>query len=146
MPLTNHLPSHSSAPVQDEGFRMPSLQSGCPACGSAASPEHLESFHSYRLYACPSCRLHFWEPRSMPSAPKCARMFAGRDVRLLPLEPGHLYFLRDARAPGAGALVAAGRGTGDFLAAPCDTGRSVTGVELDREAARFAARLCGHAG
>ncbi len=145
MPLTNHLPSHSSAPVQDEGFRMPSLQSGCPACGSAASPEHLESFHSYRLYACPSCRLHFWEPRSMPSAQKCARMFADRDVRLLPLEPGHLYFLRDARAPGAGTLLDAGCGTGNFLTAAWNAGYSVTGVELDPEAARFAAHLCGHA-
>ena len=81
----------------------------------------------------------------MPGAWQCARMFAERDLQLLPLEPGHLFFLQDAGAPPCGSLLDAGCGTGNFLTAAWNAGYSVTGVELDPQAARFAADLCGHA-
>ena len=81
----------------------------------------------------------------MPDARRCARMFAHRDERLLPLEPGHLFFLEDPRAPRSGSLLDAGCGTGNFLIAAWNAGYSVTGVELDVQAARFAAAQCGHA-
>lgn len=81
----------------------------------------------------------------MPDARRCARIFARRDERLLPLEPGHLLFLEDPRAPRSGCLLDAGCGTGNFLIAAWNAGYSVTGVELDPQAARFAAAQCGHA-
>lgn len=117
----------------------------CPACGTAVVAARLESFHSYGLFACSACELHFWEPRLMPDALRCARIFAPRDKRLLPLEPGHLFFLEDPGAPRAGSLLDAGCGTGNFLIAAWNAGYSVTGVELDPQAARFAAAQCGHA-
>jgi len=117
----------------------------CPACGTPVVAARLEAFHSYELFACSVCDLHFWEPRLMPDARRCARIFADRDVRLLPLEPGHLFFLADPRAPRGGTLLDAGCGTGNFLIAAWNAGYSVAGVELDRQAARFAAAQCGSA-
>jgi SAM-dependent methyltransferase len=70
-------------------------------------------------------------------------MYGGRDENLLPLEPGHKYFLADRLAPNGGALLDIGCGTGNFLTAARDAGYRVTGIELDRNAARFAKERLG---
>jgi SAM-dependent methyltransferase len=74
----------------------------------------------------------------MPDARWYERMYGGRDEKLLPLEPGHKYFLADPLAPRSGELLDIGCGTGNFLAAARHRGYGVTGIELDRNAARFA--------
>jgi SAM-dependent methyltransferase len=79
----------------------------------------------------------------MPDARWYELMYGGRDEELLPLEPGHRYFLADALAPRSGRLLDIGCGTGNFLAAACDAGYEVTGIELDRNAARFAKERLG---
>jgi SAM-dependent methyltransferase len=70
-------------------------------------------------------------------------MYGGRDENLLPLEPGHKYFLADPLPPRNGELLDIGCGTGNFLAAARDAGYGVTGIELDRNAARFARERLG---
>jgi len=79
----------------------------------------------------------------MPDARWYEQMYGGRDQEILPLEPGHKYFLADALAPRGGALLDIGCGTGNFLAATRDAGYCVTGTELDRNAARFAIERLG---
>lgn len=79
----------------------------------------------------------------MPDARWYERMYGGRDEKLLPLEPGHTYFLADPLAPRGGELLDIGCGTGNFLAAARDRGYGVTGIELDRNAARFAKERLG---
>jgi len=79
----------------------------------------------------------------MPDAHWYEQMYGGRDEKLLPLEPGHKYFLSDALAPGGGKLLDIGCGTGNFLAVARDAGYEVTGIELDRNAARFAKERLG---
>lgn len=79
----------------------------------------------------------------MPDARWYEQMYGGRDEKLLPLEPGHRYFLGDALAPGRGELLDIGCGTGNFLAAARDAGYSVSGTELDRNAASFAKEKLG---
>jgi SAM-dependent methyltransferase len=79
----------------------------------------------------------------MPEAGWYEQMYGGRDEQLLPLEPGHRYFLGDASAPKKGELLDIGCGTGNFLAAARDAGYQVTGTELDRNAARFAKERLG---
>ena len=74
----------------------------------------------------------------MPDAQWYEQMYGGRDETLMPLEPGHKYFLSDRLAPGRGELLDIGCGTGNFLVAARDAGYSVTGTELDRNAASFA--------
>ena len=74
----------------------------------------------------------------MPGARWYEQMYGGRDEKLLPLEPGHKYFLADPLAPRGGELLDIGCGTGNFLAAARGAGYGVTGIELDRNAARFA--------
>jgi len=79
----------------------------------------------------------------MPDARWYERMYGGRDEKLLPLEPGHKYFLADPLAPRNGDLLDIGCGTGTFLAAARDAGFRVSGTELDRNAARFAKEKLG---
>ena len=79
----------------------------------------------------------------MPDARWYEQMYGGRDEKLMPLEPGHKYFLSDPLAPGQGELVDIGCGTGNFLAAARRKGYRVTGTELDRNAARFAQAKLG---
>jgi len=116
------------------GERRPS----CPACNQPTRGAAIERHGKYQLFPCSACGLQFWEPREMPDASWYEQMYGGRDVKLLPLEPGHKYFLRDPLAPGCGELLEIGCGTGNFLAAARSAGYSVTGTELDRNAARFA--------
>lgn len=79
----------------------------------------------------------------MPDARWYELMYGGRDEKVMPLEPGHKYFLDDALAPGRGELLDIGCGTGNFLAAARDAGYTVSGTELDRNAARFAKQQLG---
>jgi 2-polyprenyl-3-methyl-5-hydroxy-6-metoxy-1,4-benzoquinol methylase len=79
----------------------------------------------------------------MPDARWYEQMYGGRDERLLPLEPGHKYFLADPLAPGGGRLLDIGCGTGNFLAAARVAGYEVAGIEMDRNAARFAKERLG---
>jgi SAM-dependent methyltransferase len=79
----------------------------------------------------------------MPDARWYEQMYGGRDEKLLPLEPGHKYFLGDPMAPGRGELLDIGCGTGNFMAAARATGYAVSGMELDRNAARFAKEKLG---
>ncbi len=111
---------------------------GCPACGTVAAMEPVERCGKYCRYACAGCELHYWHPRAMPDAGWYEQMYSGRDAKLLPLEPGHRYFLADPLAPKRGELFDIGCGTGNFLRAAREAGYEVTGIELDRNAAAFA--------
>ena len=113
----------------------------CPACDELAGNATLEKYGKYERFGCPACELEFWEPREMPDAQWYEQMYGGRDAEMLPLEPGHKYFLADPLARGSGALLDIGCGTGNFLAAAHDAGYRVTGLELDRNAAGFAKQL-----
>lgn len=113
----------------------------CPACDKPPDNAALEKYGKYERFACSDCGLEFWEPREMPDAQWYEQMYGGRDAEVLPLEPGHKYFLADSLAPGSGELLDIGCGTGNFLAAAHDAGYRVTGIELDRNAADFAKQL-----
>lgn len=115
----------------------------CPACREASREAAIEQYGRFELFGCGACGLQFWEPREMPDARWYEQMYGGRDEKLLPLEPGHKYFLRDPLAPCSGELLDIGCGTGNFLAAARDAGYGVTGIELDRNAARFAKERLG---
>src|SRR5229473_8695934 len=115
----------------------------CPACGEASRKAEIERYGRYELFGCGACGLQFWEPREMPDARWYEQMYGGRDENLLPLEPGHKYFLADPLAPLGGELLDIGCGTGNFLGAARDAGYGVTGIELDRNAARFAKERLG---
>src|SRR5882724_11066762 len=115
----------------------------CPACDEPVGNPALENYGKYKRFACAACGLEFWEPREMPDARWYEQIYDGRDEELLPLEPGHKYFLEDAAAPRDGELLDIGCGTGNFLAAARDAGYGVTGIELDRNAARFAKERLG---
>jgi SAM-dependent methyltransferase len=113
-------------------------ESGCPACAQLSLAEPREKYGKYDLFECRACGLQYWLPPRMPDASWYEQMYSGRDQEVLPLEPGHNYFLADPLAPGKGALLDIGCGTGNFLAAARANGYEVSGIELDREAARFA--------
>src|SRR5712692_8758337 len=115
----------------------------CPACGEPGRETAIERYGRYELFGCGACGLQFWEPREMPDARWYEQMYGGRDEKLLPLEPGHRYFLADEAAPRNGELLDIGCGTGNFLAVAHDAGYDVTGIELDRNAARFAKERLG---
>src|SRR5467141_3004661 len=114
-----------------------------PAGAEASREAAIERYGRYELFGCRACGLQFWEPREMPDARWYEQMYGGRDENLLPLEPGHKYFLADPGAPRSGVLLDIGCGTGNFLAAARDAGYRVTGIELDRNAARFAKERLG---
>lgn len=115
----------------------------CPACAGIELAAFIERYGKYQLFECPGCHLQFWSPRALPDAGWYEQMYGGRDEKILPLEPGHRYFLKDARAPRGGALLDIGCGTGNFMAAARQAGYQVTGTELDRNAARFAREKLG---
>jgi SAM-dependent methyltransferase len=110
----------------------------CPICNRAAAVPALEKQGNYALFSCPECGLQFWNPRVLPTSEWYELMYSGRDAKLLPLEPGHKYFLSDPNAPRSGDLLDVGCGTGNFLVASRDKGFRVSGTELDRSAAGFA--------
>jgi 2-polyprenyl-3-methyl-5-hydroxy-6-metoxy-1,4-benzoquinol methylase len=115
----------------------------CPACEETAAGGIIEQYGRFVLFGCGRCGLQFWEPREMPDARWYEQMYGGRDEKLLPLEPGHKYFLGDPLAARGGTLLDIGCGTGNFLKAAQDAGYDVTGTELDRNAARFAKERSG---
>src|SRR5712692_3333091 len=115
----------------------------CPACGETSPEAAIDKYGRCELFGCNECGLQFWEPREMPDARWYEQMYGGRDEKLLPLEPGHRYFLADEAAPRNGELLDIGCGTGNFLAVAHDAGYDVTGIELDRNAARFAKERLG---
>jgi len=115
----------------------------CPACGETSADGAIDKYGRCELFGCNECGLQFWEPREMPDARWYEQMYGGRDEKLLRLEPGHKYFLADPLAPRGGELLDIGCGTGTFLAAARNAGYGVTGIELDRNAARFAKERLG---
>src|SRR5262245_46206423 len=110
----------------------------CPACHGRVDGRALERYGRYDLFGCPNCRLQFWSPPEMPDGRWYEQIYGARDQKVLPLEPGHKYFLSDPLAPRGGKLLDIGCGTGNFLAAAQRAGYEVSGIELDRNAARFA--------
>ena len=74
----------------------------CPACVKSETGTAIERYGKYELFRCTACDLHYWEPRALPDARWYEQMYGGRDEKLLPLEPGHKYFLGDPLAPGRG--------------------------------------------
>lgn len=119
---------------------------GCPACGDHTCQDAVERYGKYSLFACQACDLYYWHPRAMPDASWYEQMYGGRDTKLLPLEPGHEYFLVDPLAPKRGELLDIGCGTGNFLSAARAAGYQVTGIELDGNAAAFAKEKIGLSG
>lgn len=113
----------------------------CPACGASAAAGPMERYSKYALHECGECGLQFWEPRRMPDGQWYEQVYADRDKAVMPLEPGHRYFLSDDQAPGRGRLLDIGCGTGNFLASAQRAGYEVTGIELDAKAARMAREL-----
>lgn len=109
----------------------------CPICNRAVAGPALEKQGNYALFACSQCSLQFWSPRVLPTSEWYELMYSGRDAKLLPLEPGHKYFLSDPKAPQSGDLLDVGCGTGNFLVAARDRGFRVSGTELDAGAAKF---------
>ena len=79
----------------------------------------------------------------MPDAAWYEAAYQGRDSTVMPLEPGHIFFLSDPRAPKQGRLLDMGCGTGNFLAAARDAGFDVTGIEPNQNAVRFAQQHYG---
>lgn len=136
--------SMASQKAMPTGIEPPAVEAlACPACQQAARGAAVERYGKYQLFECGACGLHFWEPREMPDARWYEQMYGGRDERVLPLEPGHKYFLADPLAPKRGELLDIGCGTGNFLAAARDASYEVTGIELDGNAARFAKERLG---
>jgi 2-polyprenyl-3-methyl-5-hydroxy-6-metoxy-1,4-benzoquinol methylase len=133
----------TAASALDSGAPATTFSPACPACRKNAQDAAVERYGNHELFQCASCGLQFWEPRVMPEARWYEQMYSGRDEKLMPLEPGHRYFLGDPLAPGGGDLLDIGCGTGNFLAAARDTGYAVSGTELDRSAARFAREQLG---
>jgi|SRR6266852_1133203 len=77
----------------------------CPACKETSREAAIERYGSHELFGCGACGLQFWEPRRMPDACWYEQMYGGRDENLLPLEPGHKYFLADPLAARGGELL-----------------------------------------
>lgn len=131
-------PTGSLVAGQNESPSAASATASCPICDRPAPGAALEKRGNYSLFSCPQCALHFWNPRLLPTSEWYELMYSGRDAKLLPLEPGHKYFLSDPNAPQSGDLLDVGCGTGNFLVAARDKSFRVSGTELDRSAASFA--------
>ena len=131
-------PTGSLVAGQNESPFTAPVSTSCPICDRAAAGSAHEKQGNYALFSCSQCGLQFWSPRVLPAAEWYELMYSGRDAKLLPLEPGHKYFLSDCNAPRSGDLLDVGCGTGNFLAAARDRGFRVSGIDLDRSAASFA--------
>jgi SAM-dependent methyltransferase len=121
----------------------PRARRHCPACGRPAESAPLAHSHQSALYGCAGCDLHFWHPLKMPDAAWYEAAYQARDTTVMPLEPGHRFFLSDPRAPKQGRLLDMGCGTGNFLAAARDAGFAVTGIEPNQNAVHFAQQHYG---
>src|SRR5260370_26271278 len=115
----------------------------CPACNEGSREAAIERYGRYELIGCGACGLQFWEPREMPDARWYEQMYGGRDENLLPLEPGHEYFLADPLAPRDGELLDIGCGTRDFLAPPREAGCGGHGLPRGRNSAPSAKEQLG---
>ena len=115
----------------------------CPACGNTPRNAPEESFRRSSLYRCSACDLQFWHPAAMPDVTWYEAAYQGRDQRIMPLEPGHRFFLSTNHVPRVRTLLDVGCGTGNFLAAAREMGFEVTGIEFDRNAAQFAREHLG---
>jgi SAM-dependent methyltransferase len=131
-------PAGSLIAGQNESSSDTPETASCPICDCAAAGPANEKQGNYALFFCPQCGLQFWSPRVLPTSEWYELMYSGRDAKLLPLEPGHKYFLSDPNAPHSGDLLDVGCGTGNFLVASREKGFCVSGTELDRSAATFA--------
>ncbi len=138
MALQREMGTGTVTASEHDGFIQAAAASVCPSCDATSRAPAIEEYGRYRLFECAGCGLQYWEPLEMPDARWYEQMYGGRDEKLLPLEPGHKYFLADTLAPRGGKLLDIGCGTGNLLAAARDAGYEVTGIELDRNAARFA--------
>jgi len=115
----------------------------CPVCGADVATSALERFRRFSLYECPACSLHFWDPLDMPGLDWYELTYQERDSRDLPLEPGHRYFLAAPPHTSGRRLLDVGCGVGNFLAVAARSGYSVTGIEMNRNAARIARQRLG---
>lgn len=115
----------------------------CPACSNSSQNAPDEVFRRSSMYRCSACDLQFWHPLAMPDVAWYEAAYQGRDRRLMPLEPGHRFFLSTNHVPRRGSLLDVGCGTGNFLAAARATGFEVAGIEFDRNAAQFAREHLG---
>ncbi len=131
-------PTGGVAAGQNQSLSATTALACCPICDCGAAGPVLEKQGKYGLHCCPECGLQFWNPRVLPTSEWYELMYSGRDAKLLPLEPGHKYFLSDPKAPQSGDLLDVGCGTGNFLVASREKGFRVSGTELDRSAANFA--------
>jgi len=143
MAVQNTVSARSGRDLTVESTASNGEELACPACGRSSQAGPSEHCGNCELFECSACGLQYWSPRTMPDASWYEQMYGGRDQRILPLEPGHRYFLEDSLAPRRGALLDIGCGTGNFLAAAQDAGYDVTGIELDRNAANFAREQLG---
>src|SRR6267142_6148235 len=143
MALQREMGTGTVTASEHDGFIQAAAASVCPSCGATSRAPAIGQYGRYRLFECAGCGLQYWEPLEMPDAQWYEQMYGGRDEKLLPLEPGHKYFLTDPHAYRRGELLDIGCGTGNFLAAARDRGYGVTGIELDRNAARFAKERIG---
>src|SRR5882757_8075038 len=143
MALRREMGTGTVTASEHDGFMQAAAASVCPSCGAPSRAPAIEQYGRYRLFECAGCGLQYWEPLEMPDARWYEQMYGGRDEKLLPLEPGHKYFLTDPLAPRGGELLDIGCGTGNFLSAAREVGYGVTGIELDRNAARFAKERLG---
>jgi SAM-dependent methyltransferase len=130
--------SVNRAITQEDQARVQPAFCHCPACGRPADAAPLEQSHQAGLYSCAGCDLQFWHPVKMPDASWYEVAYQGRDHTVMPLEPGHKFFLSDPQAPKRGRLLDMGCGTGNFLAAARDAGFDVTGIEPNQNAVHFA--------
>jgi 2-polyprenyl-3-methyl-5-hydroxy-6-metoxy-1,4-benzoquinol methylase len=115
----------------------------CPACSSALQNGPDEVFRRSSLYCCSACDLQFWHPVAMPDVTWYEAAYQGRDQHIMPLEPGHRFFLSTNHVPKGGKLMDVGCGTGNFLAAAKAVGFEATGIEFDRNAAKCAREYVG---
>ena len=132
------VPANPALPTNEPSSAAQPSLCRCPACAQSADSSPLEHSHQSALYACARCGLQFWHPAKMPDASWYEAAYQGRDAAVMPLEPGHLFFLSDPQAPRKGRLLDIGCGTGNFLAAARAAGFAVTGIEPNQNAARVA--------
>ena len=125
------------------GVREPLQRVNCPGCGRRHEGPSVEEYCRFSLYCCQGCGLQFWHPVEVPDAAWHEMVYQGRDQHVMPLEPGHQFFLSSPRAPKSGSLLDVGCGTGNFLSATRAAGYDVIGIELNQNAARFARKRLG---